>query len=487
MINNFSNESSLRADMELLKACRRNYERLADLRSRRKLCKDFAYGRQWGERVRLHDGRVLSEEDRLREEGRVPLTNNLIRQLLKSVVGRYRYLLRRRRSDSSEPLADSVAPDALMAEETDARALEEFLISGCAFQRLGSDGSVANVSPDRVFFSPFGRSDAADCRLMGMLHDMPLSEAVARFTSGAPKQTERLLGALVCRGDDMVGAPNPDLDADVVQVMEVWRRRTATVAHVHDRKTGAVATMVARRGMNRAVNDVNRGRRARGEATSAVRYSVAEVTEHVWLSPGGKVLAREEFPGRRPFGIVGVCYPMIDGEVHSLVEDVMPQQRYVNRLVTLMDEIMDFSAKGVLLFPTDQLPNGLKWQELRRLWARPGAIIPFKRTSRTVTPQQVNAGGSLAGAVDMLKTQLQMFDDITGTTRASRGGVSEANSADMMRRETENAIISMLDILSCFEAFTARRDTVREAAKAESANQKTMKPTDEKYKPNREK
>ena len=43
-------------------------------------------------------------------------------------------------------------------------------------------------------------------------------------------------------------------------------------------------------------------------------------------------------------------YPLTDGEVHSMVEDVIDQQKYVNRLITLVDHIMGASAKGALLY-----------------------------------------------------------------------------------------------------------------------------------------
>ena len=42
------------------------------------------------------------------------------------------------------------------------------------------------------------------------------------------------------------------------------------------------------------------------------------------------------------------AYPFIDGEIHSFVADVIDQQRYTNRLITLNDWVIRASAKGVL-------------------------------------------------------------------------------------------------------------------------------------------
>ena len=54
-----------------------------------------------------------------------PLTNNLLRQIVKTVVGRYRTDVAT--EERSGGLADIVSMNSL--DELDARALEEFLIS----------------------------------------------------------------------------------------------------------------------------------------------------------------------------------------------------------------------------------------------------------------------------------------------------------------------------------------------------------------------
>lgn len=76
--------------------------------------------------------------------------NNLVRQLLKSVVGRYRYL----RVGSTVDLDADVRAEL----DLDARTLEEFLISGMAVNRRRLDDrrgphEFVNVSPERIFFT----------------------------------------------------------------------------------------------------------------------------------------------------------------------------------------------------------------------------------------------------------------------------------------------------------------------------------------------
>ena len=188
-----------------------------------------------------------------------------------------------------------------------------------------------------------------------------------------------------------------------------------------------------------------------------------------WLTPDGELLC-EDKGGEPPF--VLRFYPMIDGEVHSLVEDVVHQQKYVNRLISLLDHIISSSAKGVLLYPADQLPDGFTWRDLRRIWSTPNGIMPYKRTARGVSPEQVHTGSAVgAGAADMLRTQLQLFEEISGSTGALRGSSASAAGEGMFRAELENATVSLLDVLAAFRAFVRQRDEVMEAMKEYERNE----------------
>ena len=46
---------------ELLAECRRHWDGMASFRNRRRQCMDYAYGRQWGQELVLHNGRVVTE------------------------------------------------------------------------------------------------------------------------------------------------------------------------------------------------------------------------------------------------------------------------------------------------------------------------------------------------------------------------------------------------------------------------------------------
>lgn len=184
---------------EVLEAAHRAWLKLADLRQRRERYKNFTYGRQWTDAIYDNDGRTISEEELASRSGRTPLTNNLIRPMVKCVIGRYRD--RRAQQAASNDSAVRKAYRVNQLNELDCRTLEEFLISGCAIQRvveehrpMGRGVWVDNVSPRRFFINSITDIRGWDTELIGMLHDMSLAEVVMRFSHGDAAAADRLRG-----------------------------------------------------------------------------------------------------------------------------------------------------------------------------------------------------------------------------------------------------------------------------------------------------
>lgn len=458
----------LKKDNNLLHICLDAWTANADFRARRSRYKGFAYGRQWNDRMRTSDGRRITEWEAMVEQGRVPVTNNLIRQMIKSIIGRYRQLaMTRDREDDSTELAMIRASldseDMTMSRELDARALEEFLISGCAIQRCGPIPGEAprleNVSPERFFYHRFLHTDGSDCRFMGMLHDMPLIQ-VAKGFAHTRAEAEEIFA--IYNGAEAQAGPAPASEDFAipslpgrVRVIEVWRRQTAIYSYV---KTDEGVLDRTYGNYEAAMEYAASIKGKPGAEGLKVSRCVNDHWIQTFLTPGGHILSQVlSYDPAPPF--VMCFYPLIDGEIHSLVEDVIDQQKYINRLVTLLDDIMASSAKGVLLFPTEQLPEGFTWRDIRRIWGSPNSVIPYRNT-RHGKPEQVTTGGVHAGADRMLDLQLRLFDEISGAGGAIRGRSSTAQGAEMLRQELEAGTVSMLDLLGVFSAFVARRDVL---------------------------
>ena len=168
--------------MHLLAEAHRAWERMRPLREKRERNKNYTYGNQWCDMMTDEHGQRVSEWQHLRDNGKDPLTNNLIRQLVKSVVGRFRSRL------AAEP-APAEPLHGNLVGELDSRLMEEFLISGCCFQRIdfGEEGRVAlsNVSPSQMLFRGGDDPRCRDFDLVGQLHDMPLATLVERLSDGS--------------------------------------------------------------------------------------------------------------------------------------------------------------------------------------------------------------------------------------------------------------------------------------------------------------
>lgn len=192
----------------------------AALRQARRRFKDFTYGRQWGDLMTLHNGITLTEGEYAANTGRIPQTNNLIRQLVKSVIGRFRYEAAQQQEAASrrrDPIAAERRLNSL--DEMDARTLEEFLISGCALQRVVCERRPGNrrpqvyvdlVSPGRFFVNRFSDPRGWDIELVGMLHEMSMAEVMMRFGHGrGAREAIRRAYEANCGGAAPPSAPPP--------------------------------------------------------------------------------------------------------------------------------------------------------------------------------------------------------------------------------------------------------------------------------------
>ena len=174
-----------------------------------------------------------------------------------------------------------------------------------------------------------------------------------------------------------------------------------------------------------------------------------------YLSPFGDILREGETPfahGSHPY--VFKAFPFIDGEIHSFVADVIDQQRYTNRLITLYDWIMRASAKGVLMMPEDCLPDGVSMEDIAESWAEFNGIIIYKPSKSGQVPHQVANNSTNIGISELLNLQLKFFEDISGVNGALQGkpGFS-GQSASMYNQQVQNSTMSLLDMLESFSFF----------------------------------
>lgn len=386
------------------------YNQWAEFRRRRRRYKNFAYGNQWGDTVTGPDGRIRTEGEVATLRGRTPLTNNMIRPLIKTITGRFR----------AEYAHDEAQSETA---ELDARTFEEFLISGMAVQRIDqTNGTIVAVNPGRFFTSRLADPLGRDVELLGMLHDLSLTETLIRFADGdrrRVREIKRLYGRDETDGP-MFSPPGLDFsfgEPGRCRVIEVWTLE--------------------------------------GTESTAKKWEMRLEWKGRWLTPDGVVL-KEVTAKCHPFAFR--AYPLIDGEIHSFVEDVIDQQKYINRMVTHVDNMMSTSAKGVLLFPQDQLSDGMEWTDVADCWTSYDGIIPYNPRPGEPEPRQVVSSGVPAGAFEQLSLQMRMMEEVSGVSPALRGRQSGANSAQLYEAQVKTSSAALTDLFLTFKAFLRIRD-----------------------------
>lgn len=424
-----------------------SWESLAGFRAMRTRCKRYTFGDQWDDLIEV-DGRKVSEAEYIRSQGNIPLKNNLIRRLVRNVLGVYRDSVRIPRAvarDARETpvanlfnlLLDQVA-QANRLVELNARVMEEFLISGVAVQRHGygpvgnsRDVRVDSVNPANFFFSRHGSDPRGwDISMVGELHRIPYRRLFSRFVGGKGN-LERLTR---CYG-------SPDSSGDrLCTLYEVWRLEETPVPLRHIPAEGRLQPLDLRS---------LRG----GEEPDL--WHLRRRWRFYFLTPEGETLAEGDSPyshASHPYSFR--IYPFIDGEVHSFVADIIDQQRYTNRLITLYDWIMRSSAKGVLLFPEGSLPDDLSIEEVADEWSRFNGVIPYRARAGMPLPQQVHSNSTNIGITELLNIQLGMIEDISGVNSALQGKLENNSvSGTLYSQQTRNAMTSLRDILETYRSF----------------------------------
>ena len=470
------------------------WDNMSRFRKERERNKRYTYGDQWGDIIHV-DGEDMTEEEYIKSQGNVPLKNNLIRRLVKNVLGVYR-------SQSKEPICTARDRDEQKLGETMstilqcnmqknrmnevyARTMEEYLISGFIVHRKwygwrneSLDCWTDYVQPNNFFIDNNMRDFRGwDCSCVGEVHDISFEQLCQQFAH-SPEDYNRLAaiyatarnrGALItqCERFGYSRLQNYDFlftnDPTRCRVIEVWRKESKPRYRCHDYNNGDVYKIdVEDYGV--MVADVNASRLQRGLEAGMQKEDIPLIKAewfmddywyYYYLTPFGDILDEGESPyEHKSHPYVFKAYPFIDGEIHSFVADVIDQQRYTNRLITLYDWIMRASAKGVLMFPEECLPKGMSIDEIADEWSRFNGVILIKAKNGQPLPQQIANNSTNIGINELLQLQLKFFEDISGVHGALQGRTpASGTSGTLYAQQQQNATTSLLDLLDSFSMF----------------------------------
>lgn len=479
--------------LTVLMEAQRAWDNMAKFRGERERNKRYTYGEQWDDVISV-DGKCMTEEEYIKSQGNVPLKNNIIRRLVRTILGVYR-------GQSKEPTCTARDRDEQKIGETMstilqcnmqlnrmndmyARTMEEFLISGFAVHRkwFGWRNGKCDCWTDYVqpynFFIDANMRDFRgwDVSLLGEIHDISFETLCRQFAETPEEFTKlrNLYAPATIRGAngtsyDYFGRPLQNIksflfpkNTSLCRVIEIWRKETKPRYRCHDYNNGSIykidvedyEEMVTKENRQRLQEGLSLGMNEDDIPLIKAKWFVDDFWYYYYLTPTGEILKEGETPfahGEHPY--VFKAYPFIDGEIHSFVSDIIDQQRYINRLITLNDWIMRASAKGVLLFPEDCLPKGMALDDIADEWSRFNGVIVIKKGAKQI-PQQIANNSTNIGIGELLQLQLKLVEDISGVHGALQGkpGYS-TTSGSLYAQQAQNATTTLLDLLETFSTF----------------------------------
>ena len=483
-----------RRAFDVLMEAQHYWNQMEDFRRDRERNKRYTYGFQWDDKICV-DGKTMTEEEYIKSQGNVPLKNNLIRRLVKSVLGVYRSQMKEptctARDRDEQKLGETMSTilqcnmQLNRMTEVYARTMEEFLISGFITHRKSygwrngkEDCWTDYVQPNNFFIDNNMRDFRGwDVSVLGEIHDISFGQLCEQFAT-CPEDYRKLrdiykwaarreyiasyaerFGYSRLENYDFLFTSEPGR----CRVIELWRKEQKPRYRCHDYQNGDIFK-IDEEDYYKSVVAVNEERMQMAKAVGMPEDDVPLIkatwfVDDYWyfyyLSPFGDILKEGETPfehGSHPY--VFKAYPFIDGEIHSFVADVIDQQRYTNRLITLYDWIMRASAKGVLMMPDDCLPDGVSIDDIAESWTEFNGVIVYKPSKSGRVPEQVANNSTNIGIAELLNMQLKFFEDISGVTGALQGkpGFS-GESAAHYQQQTQNATTTLLDLLESFSSF----------------------------------
>lgn len=500
------NSMRTQESIDVLEQARVAWDALRGWRTMARRARDFTFGKQWNDLVPnpnyggMNESKFITEEANIIRQGKTPLKNNMIRALVRAIMGQFL-------QNYNEPLAAASDRDDQELGETatilmqynytenemrdlDWHFLLRLAIGGVCISKVGHgyradkgkrDTWVDYINPNNAFWSATANDVRMwDINLIGEFADMEIEDVVASFATteaeaeairdlygrrdiyGAGYVAENLTSRRVDNNDFLL-CHNPSL----CRVIEVWRKESKPRYLVHDMASGEVWKCDRRQKSAIDKENAERISMAKGIGVDADDVALIEYEPIIdrfwkarWLTPWGDVLREMESPyehGEHPYTIS--VYPNYDGEVHSFVEDVIDQQKYINRLITMHDFIVGASAKGVLMIPEDSIPDGMTAEDFAEEWVRYNGVIVYKARPGMPIPQQVSSNSTNVGVLEMTQLQMQLLSEISGISGSLQGKQAKSGTASSLyAQESQNSANNLVELLTTFNLFRERRD-----------------------------
>lgn len=486
-----------KTNLQLLTRAENAWQALYDLRKRRERNINYCFIDQWSDWVYDEKGKLVRESSRIaKRTGGVALQNNHLIKIVHSLSGLYSKQSTEpvcfARSPNCDEKADvmtnalqanwqnNMMPDILVSE------MEEMLYGGMSVVMEEwttingvEDAYTFVIEPSHFYFESAGIDPLhRDVELIGHFEDYSLGALAARFARSKYdyKQLEYIYAPYIARQQsilpngqqtDKLKDPYWDVsDRDMCRVYHVWTKEHKLRYRCKDIMDFDQPLYRIEPEQLPLVTAENEARLAQAEAAGMAREDVplieyTPVFDTYWhyqaLAPGGLILEEYDSPyehGSHPYTFK--IYEYINGDVIPYMSPVIDQQRYINRLVTLFDIVIQASAKGITMIPKSCVPNNMTEAEFARSIRETGNFIFYDdKEGRSMNkPEVVVSNTNMTGITDMLQLQLGFIPDITSVSEALQGKTAKSGtSASRYALESQNSTTSVSALLLKFGTF----------------------------------
>ena len=489
-------------NLTLLWRCARDWDAMDYLRKEHSRNLRYKNGDQWSDTVPDpdHPHRTIREDALISRSGKVPLKHNYIQQYIRNIHGQLlsspTQTVVYARSRDDQPLGEMLT-NALQAchqlnriRKIDINVVEELCLTGiaCAKVRYGywstknrTDGKIDLVNINRLFFNAdIEDPRLTDIRRIGELHDYTFDDLVRNFATCREDvqalreiygichdhtKLENLYENHASRLQNLNFLYTNDLGK--YRVIEVWERLGRWVLYIHDYADGTEEiytelTMQEVEAIN--ASRIEQGMAA-GIAPDTVKLIYArEQYEYYWrvkyLTPNGYCIKETESPyAHEEHPYVLAAMPVIDGRFKAVLSDVIDIQRYINRLLTLLDFIIGASAKGLLMVPQECIPDDMDIRDFAREYVKTNGVILIKKGAYDKLPKQISMNGTNIGAWEMFAQEMNIMQPISGLNGAVQGQVPRANTpSSLYAQQAQNSMMNFVVLFENYNMFCEERD-----------------------------
>ena len=493
-----------RMDCDLKLRCEEAWNNLDDVRRTRERVKEYVYGDQWSDVIYYKDGEI-SEREYIQRKGNVPLQNNIMISILNSVVGLYA-------KQSGEPNCFAVKHDGqwlsdMMSatmqtcwQKTYMRdalkvAFEDFVLGGVAISRETyeekngrNDSWTDIINPNYAFWEAGTDVRMSDLQLVGVLHDVAPGQLYRRFCNrqygwtipeinevfGIEKtDSHRFFRSTGLQQNDQDNLDSISFDKpsnnSKCRLIEVWTRESKTRYQCYD-PLAENADEVEYRVEVKDIWHVEQENQLRIQQYMEVgvpedEWALIEyekIEDEYWyytfMAPDGTIIAEGENPYESkdtPFTIR--LYPYVNSEIHPFMGNIIDQQRYINRLIIMHDMAARSAAKGLMIFPIGNIPNGMSKEDIAEELTEYDGLLFFEsdKTNPNLRPEIISSGAVQIGTQELLQMELNLARDITNVSGALQGKTPSAGtSAARYAQETQNATTSLESLMQDFTTFS---------------------------------